>query len=172
MTLPRASKKSTSATPSIAATRQGAQQSRRQIIGEAEELDDSGEANSAGDDEDSGHEGTQASQNTSDGPLEHLMAKMVEDQRKRYDMLKKNVGRTYNNHYDNIEESINIVYDTHEQEASTAHQAQLKRLQDLFDQKTSIETAMTRQLASLQKIYHAHSRDLEAVVDRRLREMK
>jgi hypothetical protein len=79
MTLPRASKKSTSTTPSIAATRQGAQQSRRQIIDEAEELDDSGEANSAGDDEDSGHEGTEASQNTSDGPLEHLMAKMVED---------------------------------------------------------------------------------------------
>jgi hypothetical protein len=41
-----------------------------------------------------------------------------------------------------------------------------------LDQKAAIETAMKKQLESLQKIYDAHSRDLEAVIDRRLREMK
>lgn len=55
---------------------------------------------------------------------------------------------------------------------SQAHQAQLNRLQDLLAQKAGIEDAMTKQLAGLQKTYDAHSRDLESVVNRRLKEMK
>lgn len=55
---------------------------------------------------------------------------------------------------------------------SSAHQAQLNRLQDLLAQKAGIEDAMTKQLVSLQKAYDAHSRDLESVLRRRLEEMK
>ncbi|KAG9196388.1 hypothetical protein G6011_01509 [Alternaria panax] len=168
----RAPKKSTFKAPSTGAIRQGAQQSRRRTTEEEVELKNSGEANSPDDDEDTAHEEAEASQNNSDGPLEHLMAKMVDDQRKRYDMSKEDVGRTYHKHCETVEQSINTVFDAHEEQASTAHQAQLKRLQELFDQKASIETAMRNQLTSLQKIFDAHSCDLETVVDRRLREMK
>ncbi|CAN9367842.1 unnamed protein product [Alternaria alternata] len=157
----RAPEKSTSMTASMATIRRSAQQSRRQITDETEELENSAEANGVGRDMNATHEETEASQNTSDGPLDHLMAKMVDDQRKRYDASKNNVGRAYNNHYQSVEDSINTVFDTH-----------LKRLQELLDQKAAIEIAMRKQLASLQKIYDAHSRDLEAVIDRRLREMK
>ncbi|CAN9207103.1 unnamed protein product [Alternaria alternata] len=157
----RAPEKSTSMTASMATIRRSAQQSRRQITDETEELENSAEANGVGRDMNATHEETEASQNTSDGPLDHLMAKMVDDQRKRYDASKNNVGRAYNNHYQSVEDSINTVFDTH-----------LKRLQEFLDQKAAIETAMRKQLASLQKIYDAHSRDLEAVIDRRLREMK
>ncbi|CAN9396445.1 unnamed protein product [Alternaria alternata] len=145
----------------MATIRRSAQQSRRQITDETEELENSAEANGVGRDMNATHEETEASQNTSDGPLDHLMAKMVDDQRKRYDASKNNVGRAYNNHYQSVEDSINTVFDTH-----------LKRLQEFLDQKAAIKTAMRKQLASLQKIYDAHSRDLEAVIDRRLREMK
>ncbi|RII10620.1 hypothetical protein CUC08_Gglean006615 [Alternaria sp. MG1] len=157
----RAPEKSTSMTASMATIRRSAQQSRRQITDETEELENSAEANGVGRDMNATHEETEASQNTSDGPLDHLMAKMVDDQRKRYDASKDNVGRAYNNHYQSVEDSINTVFDTH-----------LKRLQEFLDQKAAIETAMRKQSTSLQKIYDAHSRDLEAVIDRRLREMK
>lgn len=55
---------------------------------------------------------------------------------------------------------------------SAAHQAQLRGLQDLLAQKANIEAAMTKQLASLQKTYDAHSRDLETVITRQLQDMK
>ncbi|CAI9635215.1 unnamed protein product [Alternaria burnsii] len=168
----RVPKKSTSMTASMATIRWSAQQSRRQITDEIEELENSAEANGVGRDVNATHEETEASQNTSDGSLDHLVAKMVDDQRQRYGASKNNVGRAYNNHYQSVEDSINTVFDTHVRETTTAHQAQLKRLQELLDQKAAIEIAMRKQLASLQKIYDAHSRDLEAVIDRRLREMK
>ncbi|KAL1793309.1 hypothetical protein ACET3X_008291 [Alternaria dauci] len=167
----RAPKKPTSITTSTATIRQGAQQAQRQVIDKTEELENSGEANGVGHDEDMTHEEAEASQNTPDGPLEHLMVKMVDDQRKRHDTSKKNIRRAYDNHYKSVEDSVNNMFDTHMREVTAAHQAQLKRLQELFDRKAAIETAMRRQLTSLQKIYDAHSRDLEAVIDRRLREM-
>lgn len=75
----RAPEKSTSMTASMATIRRSAQQSRRQITDETEELENSAEANGVGRDVNATHEETEASQNTSDGPLDHLMAKMVDD---------------------------------------------------------------------------------------------
>jgi hypothetical protein len=79
MAPPCAPKKSISTARSTATIRQAAQQSSRQITDQAEDLDDSGEANSAGDDNDVAPEEAEASHNSSDGPLEHLMEKMVDD---------------------------------------------------------------------------------------------
>lgn len=55
---------------------------------------------------------------------------------------------------------------------SSAHRAQLERLQHLVAHKASIEAAMAKQLAGLKKAYDAHSRDVQSVVSRRLKEMK
>ncbi|KAI4659488.1 uncharacterized protein J4E79_006020 [Alternaria viburni] len=172
MAPPRTTKKSTFISPSTATTRQSARHSRKQVINEADDLEDPDQGNSAIDDEHAGDDEAEALQRTSDGPLEQMMVKMVDDRRKYHDMSTKNVGIAYNKSKEELEESINAVFDTHEAEASAAHQAQLKRLQDLVGQKINIETAMGRQLASLQKIHNAHSRDLETVLERRLREMK
>ncbi|KAI4928823.1 hypothetical protein J4E85_005445 [Alternaria conjuncta] len=122
MAPPRATKKSTLTSPSTATTRQSARHSRKQVINEADEAEDLDQGNSAIDDEHAGDDEAEALQRTSDGPLEQMMVKMVDD--------------------------------------------------DLVGQKINIETAMGRQLASLQKIHNAHSRDLETVLERRLREMK
>ncbi|KAI4624989.1 uncharacterized protein J4E87_005470 [Alternaria ethzedia] len=172
MAPPRTTKKSTLTSPSTATTRQSARHSRKQVTNEADDFEDLDQGNSAIDDEHAGDDEAEALQRTSDGPLEQMMVKMVDDRRKYHDMLKKNVGIAYNKKKEELEESINAVFDTHEAEASTAHQAQLKRLQDLVGQKINIEAAIGRQLASLQKIHNAHSRDLETVLERRLREMK
>ncbi|KAI4679142.1 uncharacterized protein J4E88_006435 [Alternaria novae-zelandiae] len=169
MAPPRTTKKSTLTSPSTATTRQSARHSRKQVINEADDFEDLDQVNSAIDDE---LDEAEALQRISDGPLELMMVKMVDDRRKYHDTSKKNVGIAYNKKKEELEESINAVFDTHEAEASAAHQAQLKRLQDLLGQKINIEAAMGRQLASLQKIHNAHSRDLETVVERRLREMK
>ncbi|KAI4642349.1 hypothetical protein J4E93_007497 [Alternaria ventricosa] len=122
MAPPRTTKKSTLTSPSTATTRQSARHSRKQVINEADDLEDLDQGNSAIDDEHAGDDEAEALQRTSDGPLEQMMVKMVDD--------------------------------------------------DLLGQKINIETAMGRQLASLQKIHNAHSRDLETVIERRLREMK
>jgi hypothetical protein len=55
---------------------------------------------------------------------------------------------------------------------STAHEAQLKRLQELLTQKANIEATMAKQLKSLKATYDAHSQDLQTVVDRRIKEMR
>ncbi|KAI4618540.1 hypothetical protein J4E80_005142 [Alternaria sp. BMP 0032] len=153
MAPPRTTKKSTLTSPSTATTRQGARHPRKQVTNEADDLEDLDQGHSAIDDEHAGDDEAEVVQRTSDGPLEQMMVKMVDDK-------------------EELEESINAVFEIHEAEASAAHQAQLKRLQDLLGQKINIEAAMGRQLASLQKIHNAHSRDLETVVERRLREMK
>ncbi|KAI4699524.1 hypothetical protein J4E81_004548 [Alternaria sp. BMP 2799] len=122
MAPPRTTKKSTLTSPSTATTRQSARHSRKQVTNEADDFEDLDQGNSAIDDEHAGDDEAEALQRTSDGPLEQMMVKMVDD--------------------------------------------------DLVGQKINIEAAMGRQLASLQKIHNAHSRDLETVVERRLREMK
>jgi hypothetical protein len=79
MAPPRATKKYTLTNPSTAITRQSARQSRRHAIDEAEELEEIGQDGSAGDNGDAADDEAEASQNTSDGPLEQMMAKMVDD---------------------------------------------------------------------------------------------
>ncbi|KAI4951156.1 hypothetical protein J4E91_003861 [Alternaria rosae] len=172
MAPPRTTKESTPTNPSTATTRQSVRYSRKHVIHEANDLEDLGQGNSAVDDEHVGDDEVEALQRTSDGTLEQMMVKMVDDRRKYHNMSKKNIGIAYNKKKEEMGEAINVVFDTHKADASTAHQTQLKRLQDLLGQKICIETAMGRQLASLQKIYNAHSRDLETVIERRLREMK
>ncbi|KAL7774709.1 hypothetical protein CFE70_005623 [Pyrenophora teres f. teres 0-1] len=144
-----------------------------------EHLDNSEHVNAAGPD-----------QNKPDAALKQLKAKIVEDttvfasppvpsflntdtrnqQCKRYIIQKTTIGKTYNVSVFDMEDSINALFETSASYA--AHQVQLQRLQQLLAQKTSIEASMAKQLASLRATYNAHSRDLDMVVQRYMREMK
>lgn len=75
----RTTKKSTPTNPSTATTRQSARYSQKQVIHEANDLEDLGQGNSAVDDEHVGDDEAEALQRTSDGPLEQMMVKMVDD---------------------------------------------------------------------------------------------
>jgi len=79
MAPPRTTKKSTLTSPSTATTRQSARHSRRQVINEADDLEDLDQGNSAIDDEHAGDDEAEALQRTPDGPLEQMMVKMVDD---------------------------------------------------------------------------------------------
>ncbi|KAF1942689.1 hypothetical protein EJ02DRAFT_454005 [Clathrospora elynae] len=118
MAPPRAVKKSSLTTISQTTSRQGPQQSRRQVVEEVEEVDDFYDANSMDlDSENEVEAEPEASQSAANGQLEHLMAKMVDDQRKRYASKKKGVGEAYNRNCMTAQESINTLFDYHEQEA-------------------------------------------------------
>lgn len=54
----------------------------------------------------------------------------------------------------------------------TAHRAQLTRLADLLAQKASLESQMASKLARLRASYDARSKELIAVVDTRIKELK
>ncbi|RMZ74065.1 hypothetical protein GMOD_00004895 [Pyrenophora seminiperda CCB06] len=110
------------------------------------------------------------SQDTSDVALARLMAKMIGDQRKRYTIQKTSINTIYTANVSDMEDSINTLVDT--AASSSAHQAQLQHLQQLLAQKASIEASMSMQLESLKAAYDAHSRDLEMVVQRFVREIK
>jgi len=79
MAPPRTTKKSTLTSPSTATTRQSARHSRKQVINEADDLEDLDQGNSTIDDEHAGDDEAEALQRTSDGPLEQMMVKMVDD---------------------------------------------------------------------------------------------
>ncbi|EMD61881.1 hypothetical protein COCSADRAFT_183043 [Bipolaris sorokiniana ND90Pr] len=113
-----------------------------------------------------------ASQSTSDDALEQLMVNMVADQRKYLAARKQDITEDYIEQRAVVLDDIHMAFGDYEKEASAAHQAQLRGLQDLLAQKANIEAAMTKQLASLQKTYDAHSRDLETVITRQLQDMK
>ncbi|KAF1832910.1 hypothetical protein BDW02DRAFT_570611 [Decorospora gaudefroyi] len=103
MAPPHALRKSTHTTASQTTTRQGAQQSRMQVIEEVDECDDEVE--------------TEESQGTTDVALEQLMTKMVDNERKRYASQKKGVGKAYNANRATVEKAINTVFDEHEEYA-------------------------------------------------------
>ena len=80
MAPPHTTKKSSMTTISQTTRRQGAQKSRKQVIKETGELDEFDDANSMDIDDETEAEGSHSqSQSTSDGPLEQLMVKMVDD---------------------------------------------------------------------------------------------
>lgn len=47
----------------------------------------------------------------------------------------------------------------------------MDRLQDLLEQKARIEAAMAKKLEGLRAAYDAHSLDLEAVLNRKIKEL-
>ncbi|KAF1845821.1 uncharacterized protein K460DRAFT_430757 [Cucurbitaria berberidis CBS 394.84] len=171
MAPPRATKISSLTSVSQATTRRGLQQVRRQIVEEVEDLD-SFDDPSALEIDDSEEQEPAESHATNDGPLEQLLADMVDGQRKRHTKRKEAVNKEYDTSYKTAQDSIRAVFDAHEEKASSAHEAQLKRLQELLGQKAQIEAAMSDMLASLRADYNAHSRDLEAVINRRTKELK
>ncbi len=56
--------------------------------------------------------------------------------------------------------------------SSSAHQEQLKRLQDLLARKAKIEKVMADRLKHLRETYHAHSLDLERVIHCKISTLK
>ena len=55
---------------------------------------------------------------------------------------------------------------------SLAHQAQIKRLQELLARKAEIEARMAEKLKHLRESYDAHSRDLERVISYKINTLK
>ncbi|KAF2854773.1 hypothetical protein T440DRAFT_496138 [Plenodomus tracheiphilus IPT5] len=170
MAPPRATKKSSLTTIIQTKSRQGQKQTRNQVVEEEMEgLEDLSETDSMNTDGDA--EDPEGSQDAGSQPLQRLVGTIVGDQRKRFDARKKAVNDSYSVECKQLKSSINAVFDEHEEKASSAHEAQLKRLQELLAQKANIEAAMAKKLASLRADYDAHSQDLEAVLKRRIKEL-
>ncbi|KAI8935793.1 hypothetical protein NX059_007313 [Plenodomus lindquistii] len=170
MAPPRATKKSSLTTITQTTSRQGKKQTRNQVVGEEiEELEDLHETNTM--DTDGDADEPEGSQDTGSQPLQRLIGTIVGDQRKRFDARKKAVNDNYNANCKEVENSINTLFAEHEEKASSAHEAQLKRLQDLLTQKSIVEAAMAKKLATLRTDYDAHAQDLEAVLNRRIKEL-
>jgi hypothetical protein len=68
--------------------------------------------------------------------------------------------------------SINIITLTDYKTRHDAHEAQLKRLQQLLKHKAKLEGAMEARLIELRASYDAHSCDLQNVLITRIRELK
>ncbi|CAO2649138.1 Nn.00g100870.m01.CDS01 [Neocucurbitaria sp. VM-36] len=168
MTLHQAVKTSVSQ----ASTRHGFRQVRSQVIEGLEDSDEADAAHAMDVDHDAKVEESEKTQSAKHGSLEQLVADTVSGQRKRHTKLREGAGKAYDNSYKKVQDSINVAFDDHERKAYSAHQAQLRRLQELLGQKAKIEIVMSERLASLRADYYAHSRDLEAVIDRRLKELK
>ncbi|CBX90429.1 hypothetical protein IAQ61_001935 [Plenodomus lingam] len=170
MAPPQVTKKSSLTTMTQATSRQGKKQTRKQVVEEeTEELEDLAETSSVDSDRDA--EDPEGSQDAGSQPLQHLIGTIVGDQRRRFDARKSAIGSSYNASRKEVEGSINALFDKHEEQASSAHEAQLNRLQDLLAQKANIEAAMSKKLSSLRADYDAHSQDLEAVLHRRIKDL-
>ncbi|KAH9860657.1 hypothetical protein J1614_011988 [Plenodomus biglobosus] len=170
MAPPRATKKISLTTTTQTTSRQGHKQARNQIVEEEiEERADLTETSSM--DTDGDTEDLEESQDADSQPLQQLIGTIVVDQRRRFDARKKAVNVSYIADHKEIELSIKTMFDDHEEKASSAHKAQLKRLEELLAQKAKIEAAMAKKLASLRADYDAHSQDLEAVLNRRIKDL-
>ncbi|KAF2134204.1 hypothetical protein P153DRAFT_392810 [Dothidotthia symphoricarpi CBS 119687] len=145
-------------------------QSRKRVVEEVEETEARDDTDVLDVDDEAGDEEPQESQDTSER-LDQMMAKIVNDQRTRHKVDKHVVGKSYNTACTTLQTSINALFDDHEDKASSAYQVQVKRLKHLLDEKTRLEVAMADKLKQLQAGYDAHSRDLELVVNRRIKEM-
>ncbi|EMD90841.1 hypothetical protein COCC4DRAFT_194874, partial [Bipolaris maydis ATCC 48331] len=92
----------------------------------------------------------EASQSTLDDALEQLMFNMVAG---HLAARKQDITEDYIEQRAVVLDDIHMAFGNFEKEASAAHEAQLKRLQDLLAQKANIEAAMAELLVSLQKTY-------------------
>ncbi|KAH7077042.1 hypothetical protein FB567DRAFT_552602 [Paraphoma chrysanthemicola] len=163
---PRATKKSSHTSLTAGATRQGSKQSREQIFDEDEEMDEVENADEMDMEEDDQDE------QTPDGPVEELVSNMVNDARKRHAARKQNITKSFDIASETVQNSITTLFDQHEAKASSAHQAQMKRLTDLLAHKARLEQDMEARLTHLREIYDAHSRDVESVLKRRIKELE
>ncbi|KAH7072757.1 hypothetical protein BKA63DRAFT_49904 [Paraphoma chrysanthemicola] len=159
---PRATKKSSHTSPTASATRQGSKQSRVQTFEEDEEMNEV---------ENSDEMDMEEDEQTPDGPVEELVSNMVNDARKRHAARKQNIIKSFNTATETVQNSITTLFDQHKAKAFSAHQAQMKRLTDLLAHKARLEQDMEARLTHLREIYDAHSRDVESVLKRRIKEL-
>ncbi|OAL53175.1 hypothetical protein IQ07DRAFT_677918 [Pyrenochaeta sp. DS3sAY3a] len=164
MAPPRAPKKSSLTSLSATATRQGHRTEAEQTPDEPRVASPSV---SDPDDEFPDQDPT-STPSASARPLEQLMGDM---QRKRHAKRKDKIQGAYASSYVTAQDSISDLFDDHERKASSIHQVQTKMLHDLLAQKANIEARMVEKLANLQASYDAHSRDLQLVLNSRVKRM-
>ncbi|KAF2683497.1 hypothetical protein K458DRAFT_305460, partial [Lentithecium fluviatile CBS 122367] len=93
-------------------------------------------------------------------------------QRKRHQIRKQGVHKTYTKAHAETQGAITSLFDEHEAKASEAYSAQLRRLHDLIKQKAAIEKAMAKKVAALRSDYDVHSDTLRKIIEFRLRELR
>ncbi|KAJ4370489.1 hypothetical protein N0V83_005010 [Neocucurbitaria cava] len=107
---------STVTSASQSTTCRGGRQVQSQVVKQVEELDEVEDALAMDTDSDAAVEMSETTQ-TKNGSLEQLVADMVGGQRRRHAKLKEGAGKAYNNSYKKVQDSINTVFDEHENEA-------------------------------------------------------
>ncbi|KAH8726317.1 hypothetical protein GQ44DRAFT_680007 [Phaeosphaeriaceae sp. PMI808] len=147
-------------------TRKGLQKSQKNFDEGHEELPDLEQAEAMDVDD---HSGEKEPHQVS--PQE-LISNMVDGARKRHVAKRKAVIEFYGTTSKKVETTMNTLFNDHEEKASLAHEAELKNLEMLLVHKAKLEGAMESKLKALRKSYDAHSRDLEMVLSRRLKELK
>ncbi|KAF3039966.1 hypothetical protein E8E11_001522 [Didymella keratinophila] len=140
---------------------------RRQVAEDVDE-DDHPE-DSAGVDDEAEDDAIEPSQGTA---VQSMIIGGLNNQKKRHHVNKKQVKEKYGCTKTEVQNSIATLFDEHEEQADTAHSAQLKRLANLIALKASLESQMTTKLAHLQTMYDTHSRELSDVLDSRIKELK
>ncbi|KAF2831954.1 hypothetical protein CC86DRAFT_365862 [Ophiobolus disseminans] len=85
---------------------------------------------------------------------------------------KRNVVKAYDTTAENVHDSMDALFNEHEEKSSSAHSAQLKRLKELLNHKAKLEAQMEAKLTVLRADYDAHSRDVENVLSHKIRELK
>ncbi|KAF1929624.1 uncharacterized protein M421DRAFT_91467 [Didymella exigua CBS 183.55] len=104
--------------------------------------------------------------------VQNMSIGVLSNQAKCHIANKKQVKKKFSLAKTELQNNIITLFEEHEEQADTAHSAQLKRLADLIALKASLESQMTTKLAHLQTEYETHSRELSGIIEARIRELK
>ncbi|KAF2112419.1 hypothetical protein BDV96DRAFT_580672 [Lophiotrema nucula] len=180
MALPKAPKKSVTGTKLPSTTQQAKSKSsfRKRSIEEVEP-DDAHEhpqsLSEAGlESQDAEHESSPASsqEGRSGDRLALLMEKMVEDQRKRHRARNTAIQASYESTSTSVQTSITNLLDEYDGAAAEAHTAQLARLTKLLKSKADLEAAMDAKVSEMKKVFCAHAKDLQIVLEKRMLQLR
>ncbi|KAF2031784.1 hypothetical protein EK21DRAFT_110676 [Setomelanomma holmii] len=163
----RVTKQSSHTSTTESATRQGSKKAREQQRPKNQEMEDSIDDEDV-DMEDADGEDDEAQND----PMEDFVSDMVDAARKRHKVRKQKLVESFDNTAKTVQDSINTVFEEHEEKASSAHEAQLQRLRELLIHKAKLEKDMEAKLMQLRESYDSHSRDVENVLNHKIKALK
>ncbi|KAF2280920.1 uncharacterized protein EI97DRAFT_463345 [Westerdykella ornata] len=82
-----------------------------------------------------------------------VIGDVMEAQKKRHSAAQASIRKTYERSVAETKTAITHLFDKYDEEANTAHAAQMAELQRLIGQKREIEAAMQKRVANLQRAY-------------------
>ncbi|KAF2797670.1 hypothetical protein K505DRAFT_322420 [Melanomma pulvis-pyrius CBS 109.77] len=166
-------KKSTTAT-SESVTRKGHHERRNRIVEEVEEEDEDDEMQDV-DDADT-DELDSSQQSPVAGPSDHkvaaLIGSIVDTRRKRLQVDKASIHKSYAESKKDAQDGITTLFDELEAKSSSAHSAQLTTLRQLLARKAELEATMASKLAQLETEYASHCYDLQRVAELRSKSLQ